>query len=72
MLEFLFDLSRHHDNFAARVRSRLVVELDLLITRSLDSDADLEVTSDLRKVFSLRIKQGDPLVLDSMLWFEVD
>ena len=72
MLELLLDLSGHHDNFAARVWSRLVVELDLLITGSLDRDADLKVTSDLGEVFSLRIEQGYPLVLDCMLWFEVD
>ena len=72
LLELFADLRGHEDDFADRVRTDLVVQLDLLVTGSLDCNANLEISSDFAEILALRVEQGDPLVLDHMLRLEVD
>ena len=72
LLELLLDLSRHHDNLAGVVRSCLIVELNLLVTRALNRDADFEVAGDLGEIFTTWVEQGNPLMLQSVFLFEVD
>jgi len=45
--------------------------LDLLVAWALYSNANLQVASDLAEILTLRVKQGDPLVLDGVLRLEV-
>ena len=72
LFEFLLDLGGHKDDLIGLVGARLVVQLDLLVTRALDSDANHEVARDFGEVLSLGVEQGDPLVLDGVLLLEVD
>jgi len=71
LFEFLLNLSGHEDDLIGRFRATLVVQLDLLVTRTLDSDANLEVAGDFREVFALRVEKSDPLMQNSMLWLKV-
>ena len=44
----------------------------MLVARTLNGNTDLEIASNLRKIFTLRVEEGYPLVLDDMLVLEVD
>lgn len=44
----------------------------MFVTWALNCDADLEVARDLTEVLTLRVEQGEPLVLDSVLLLEID
>ena len=44
----------------------------MFVTWTLNCDADPEVARDLTEVLTLRVEQGEPLVLDSVLILEID
>ena len=47
LLELFLNLSRHEHDLVCIVGARLVIKLHLLVARTLHSDTDLEVTSDI-------------------------
>ena len=72
LLELFLDLGGHQDDGIGSVGSRLVIQLDLLVAGALDRDTDLQVAGDLAEILALGVHQGEPLVLEGMLFLEVD
>ncbi len=52
--------------------SFILVQSDLFIACSDDVDADLDVTSDRRKVIALWVGKSQPLMVNGMLILEID
>ena len=72
LLEFFLDLCGHHDCLVGSLWSSSVIELDLLVSWTLDGDGDLQVASDLTEVFTVGVEESHILVLERMLVFKVD
>ena len=72
LLELFLDLSWHQSICICSFWSTFIIQLDLLISRSLNRNTDLQITSDRTKIFSLRIDKSNPLVVHSMLFLVVD
>ena len=72
LLELFLNLSWHQSFCICSFWSSLIIQLYLLISRSLNRNTDLEITSDRAEIFSLRIDESDPLIVHSVLFFVVD